>query len=102
MKAYREACAWSLQRAKPRDWKPCRVVIDVEYRAFRGCGGYHPKDLDNALASCKGMADALKDAGVVVSDAHAHLAWGEFTLVSTARKCKARGAGITLRVTRDE
>jgi Holliday junction resolvase RusA-like endonuclease len=36
---------------------------------YKQAGRYFPKDADNALASVKALVDALKDAGVVPSDA---------------------------------
>lgn len=98
-KAYRAACALAFRVARPRDWKACPVVIDIEYRAHRWCGGYHPKDPDNAISSLKGNFDAMKDAGIVRSDARAQLQWGSFKFLTTKRDVeKAGGPGVFITV----
>lgn len=103
--AYRTTCAWSIRSAIPKGWDwTAPVVVDVEYRAHRGCDGYHPRDEDNARASLKAAMDALRDAGAIASDAKDRLRWGDFTLITTARELERRrqGVGITLTVRRRE
>lgn len=97
-KKYREGCAWAYVAARPRTWVvPMQVVVDLEYRAHRGCGGYHPKDRDNAIAACKAILDALKDARVIGSDAKDRLELGVFKLMTTAREViRAGGPGVTV------
>ena len=98
---YREACAWIFREALPKPWdKRLAVKVDVQYRACRGCNGYHPRDEDNARASLKAAFDALKDAGAVASDAKRRLTLGEFSLLTTARELKQSDLkpGITLTV----
>lgn len=75
-----------------------RASLEVEYRAWRGCAGYQPKDVDNALASLKAGLDALKDAGVIVSDAKASLSWESFRLLTTRREIEREGKlpGVTV------
>lgn len=68
-----------------------RAVIDIEYRAYRDCGGYHPKDVDNAIAACKSLVDGLRSAGIIASDAKDRLSWGRFHLVTTEREVKRLG-----------
>jgi hypothetical protein len=81
-------------------WKPESVVIDVEYRACRGAGGYHAYDAGNAIASLKAGIDGLVDAGIAKNDSKARLSWGEFTLLTTQREVKRSGKppGITVTV----
>lgn len=100
VKKYREECAWLLKLWKPRGWVPGPVVIDMEYRAFRGCGGYHAFDIQNAIAATKNLVDGLQDAGIIKTDSRMNLMWGCFDLLTTKRQCKTLGAGITLSVRR--
>jgi crossover junction endodeoxyribonuclease RusA len=97
-KAYREACAWAFKVACPKTWIPMAVVIDVSYRAFRGCGGYHAFDVQNAMASMKASLDGAIDAGVVPSDGRRWVAWGSMDLTTTKRELRGRAPGISVRV----
>lgn len=98
MKAYRSSCAWEV---KTQGWKSQpfqRASIEVEYRAWRGCGGYQPKDLDNAMASFKSALDSLRDGGVIASDAKNRLSWESFRLLTTRREIEREGKmpGVTV------
>lgn len=98
-KAYRQACAMAFLVARPRDWKPQRVVIDVEYRAHRDSGGYHAHDAANAMASLKAGIDGMQDASIIVTDSNKNLQWGGFKLLTTkAEVLKAGGAGVFVTV----
>lgn len=99
-KAYREACAWAFKAAMPKSWQPCAVVIDVEYRAHRACGGYHPRDLQNAVAALKAGVDGAIDAAVIPSDGRRWLAWGMFDLIATKRDLAGRAVGVSVCVRR--
>lgn len=98
-KGYRTACAWAFSLARPRGWKPQPVVIDVEYRVHRDCGGYQPRDTDNAIASLKAGIDGMKDASIIASDSRANLHWGEMKLIADRRSVrKAGGVGVFVTV----
>lgn len=98
-KAYRTACAWALSFAKPRGWKPVPVEIEIEYRHHKGCGGYRPKDEDNAAASVKAAQDAMKDAGIIANDSRKFLHWTKFSLLTTKPEVdKAGGPGVFITV----
>jgi hypothetical protein len=100
VKDYRFSCRVLYMNAK-RKWKTLeRAVVVIEYRVHRGAEGYHPKDEDNARAACKVLIDALKDAGLIRSDAKDSLRWGDFRLLTTERDVKRTGkpAGITVTV----
>lgn len=78
----------------PKNWsRTAAVVIDVEYRCFRGCGGYSPRDEDNARASLKAAIDGMRDARVVPGDTKRWVKWGAFNLVTRRTH---RGAGVTV------
>lgn len=96
VKGYRRQCATVFRQARHPLWIPGPVEIEIEYRAFRGCGGYHPKDEDNARAACKSLLDGMRDADVIWSDAKSHVRWGAFRLITTRRAIGDRGAGITV------
>lgn len=92
MKSYREACYWDIRVAGVTTAMPFAVAeLEIEYRAWRGVAGYQPKDIDNALAACKQIPDALKEAGVIVSDAKKSLEWGQFQLITTRREIERAG-----------
>lgn len=96
-KAYREACGWAFKQAMPKSWQPMAVVIDMEYRAFRGCGGYQAYDVQNCIASTKASLDGAIDAGLIPSDSKRWLSWGVVTLLTTKKEALARGgAGISI------
>jgi hypothetical protein len=99
VKAYRQACAWAFQAAKPAGWKPQPIEIEVEYRAHKGVGGYRPVDSDNAAASIKNAIDSMRDAGIVLSDSRKQLIWVSFKLLTTKPECvKAGGVGVFVTV----
>ncbi len=101
VRIYREACAFILHAAKPQQWdRRHPVIVDVQYRAHRGCGGFHPRDEDNARSALKAAFDAFKDAGVVLSDAKRKVRWGSFELVTTEREIDRMQAkpGVTVTV----
>lgn len=97
--------------ARPRDWDWAgRFVVDVQYRAHRkpcdlaykpDTRPYHPKDEDNARAALKAAMDALRDAGVIQTDAKDRFTWGRFELLTTEpdvkRTGKPRGVTVTVR-----
>lgn len=101
VKGYREACGWmfkSVRRHFPKD--PVPIIIDVEYRATRGCGGAVCYDEDNARASLKAAIDGMVDAGIIPTDSKKWLRWGDFTLITNKRSAawKARGDGVTITI----
>jgi hypothetical protein len=95
-KAYREACAWAFKAAMPKWWGPCAAVIEVEYRAHRGCGGYHAFDVQNAMAAIKSGVDGAIDAGVIPSDGRRWLQWQGFDLVTTKKELAGRKVGVSV------
>jgi hypothetical protein len=115
--AYREACGWAYKKALGDaimagrvlrleagstaidGQRPKKLILDVEYYCTRRSGGYHPKDEDNARASLKAAIDALKDVGVIESDAKDRLTWGAFKLVTTARGVGKRHPGVVVMLT---
>jgi hypothetical protein len=105
--AYRTMCGVEFRnRRRITGWSAPQVAeLEVEYRVHRGAWlpgtkpewrPYHPKDEDNARASLKAACDALKDAGIIASDAKARLKWGEFRLFTTQREVERHGrVGVT-------
>lgn len=57
---------------------------------------YRPLDEANAIAALKGAIDGLVDAGVLKSDTHEWLKWGECRLLRTAKAHGGR-SGVVLR-----
>ena len=68
----------------PRAWKPVPVRIEVRYHCPQGGIGYHPRDIQNAIAALKPAIDGMVDAGVIPDDSKNWLTWGPLTL--TRRK----------------
>jgi hypothetical protein len=97
-KTYRKACWMAFLVAKPRTWKACAVVIDVEYRCTRGCGGYAPMDEDNARASLKSAIDGMRDARVAPNDSKKWVTWGRFVLLTSLEALAGRMPGVTITV----
>ena len=97
---YRQACGVQLLRAKPRGWAPGPIVIDVEYRCPRDSVGYVAFDAQNAIAAMKQSLDAFADAGIVKSDHHENVRWGQFTLITQAAGMRGKKPGVTIFVRR--
>ena len=61
-----------------------RISVDWYMAPRKGDGCYRPLDVQNAIGALKATVDGLVDAGVVVSDTHRHLSWGEVRLYRNA------------------
>jgi hypothetical protein len=104
--SYRHACGFlAIAARNAAEWAiPKTATIHVSYRSARiYCkrdNTYHPKDEDNARAALKGAIDALKDAGVILSDAHGRLRWGQFNLITRLRDMRRLGLtnGVTFTI----
>lgn len=93
---YRRDCGYAFMAVKPRDWKPSKVVVDVEYRCPRGAPGYVAFDVQNAIAALKSGIDALADVGVIETDHHENVRWGRFELITQQRQMRGLIPGVTL------
>jgi crossover junction endodeoxyribonuclease RusA len=60
-------------------------------------GRYRPKDVDNALAACKPLIDAIVDAGVIPDDSTKHVR-RIITTIHPHDRSKRSPSGIILRV----
>lgn len=99
---YRLDCYRAALAARPKGWEGTHPIeLDVLYKAFRGCGGYAPKDLTNAIHSLKPAFDGIVDAGVMPSDAKRWLSLGSVNLITTAREAK-NCAGVLFRIKQRE
>lgn len=91
---YRRTCMVLALQQKPRDWKPCAVVVDVEYRCSRKAVGCVVKDEANALAALKaGFDGALVDAGIAPDDSARWVKVGRIDLIPRRTD---KGDGVTL------
>lgn len=89
--------AVGLIRSQKENPGPIRISV-VMNMARRGNDSYYrPLDAANAIGSLKATMDGLVDAGVVPSDSHEWVIWGDVVLNRTA---KAHGGkcGVVLTV----
>lgn len=97
VKAIRSLTAWTAKsEVLARKWDGMKpVVIDIVYACCRGCGGYEPRDIANALDAIKGGVDGLVDAGVMPDDSRKWLTIGRLELKTSKAECQALGgAGV--------
>lgn len=99
-KRHRTDAGFLFKIAKPKGWKPVPVEISVEYRCPKGSAGYVAHDEQNAKSSLKAAVDAMVDAGIIPTDSHRWLTWGDFVLVTSKRDraIKDGGEGVTIMV----
>lgn len=87
---WRGQCKVLIQNVRVRAPRPltCPVVVSLEFWCGRCMvggsqvddGRYRPKDVDNAVAACKALIDAIVDAGVIPDDSHHHLKLGSVVI----------------------
>lgn len=75
-----------------------RVRIHIDWYMARVTGFkakcYHPLDIQNALGALKSTIDGLVDGGVVVSDSHKHVQFGDVRLHRTKKEHQGRTAVV--------
>jgi crossover junction endodeoxyribonuclease RusA len=92
-KAARSEAWYWFRQAKPANWEPVPIRIDVEYNCPKQATGYRPRDSMNGIAAMKAQIDGMVDAGVIPDDSCKWLSWGSFTLTRAGR------AGVRITVT---
>jgi hypothetical protein len=76
----RTAAAYRFAQAKPRNWRPEPVRLEIRYVCPFGSAGYCPRDTQNAIGALKAAIDGMVDAGVVPDDSARWVSWGGFEL----------------------
>ncbi len=93
----RDQTGWAARSmAQSVSWRGTKPVeIDIVYACFRGCLGYQPRDVMNAMDAIKAGIDGLVDAGVMPDDTRRFLRIGSIDLKTTMAECmKLGGAGV--------
>ena len=94
-KQYREEAFYAARAAHTMRFPgPVRVSVAFYVGGRRGDGRYRPRDVQNGIASIKGLLDGLIDASVIVDDNAKVLTWGSVRIISDKAEHLGRAAVV--------